>query len=367
MAREDEKSRGGCLLFVLSLAVGVPLLALAGLTLPGPPSSETMVATLALLAIVIGGMIAPWRKPGAYAAQLGFLVLFGVIAFRLFTAGSGESVRASTGPGGTAGRVIDRLLPERDVAIGGSGLLLALGKMPADRPGLVDALRDGYDRMRQAEGPVPSAILGTFVFGQHPDDHTLLRVSPPTRFNPPEAVVVFLHGFIGNVTLLCWQVAQAAIPVGLDVVCPSTGYEADWAGPDGVATVQATLRELRVQGVQRIYLAGLSAGAIGVSRIAASLEVEGVILISGASARARPAPVPTLVLQGALDRMTPPGPARAYARALGSQAEYREQEEAGHWMILSHHEWTAGHIRRWLSEREGQGGVADPDVDPVAQ
>lgn len=353
--RRAPGARGGRLLFALSLLVGLPLLALCALTLVGPPSFETSVFAGATLVAVVGGFMSPRRKGGAYAALIGFVVMVGVIVYRLFEAAEGASVSATTGPSGARGRLVDRLLPERDVAIGGSALLMAIGAMPEDQPGLLDALRGGYSRMRRAEGPVPSPVLGTFLFGQASHDYALLSVVPPLRTEPAAGAVVFLHGSMGNVTLLCWEVAQAANPLGLDVVCPSAGPEAAWAGPDGAATVKSTVRALRDGGAPRIILAGLSAGAIGVSRVAASLDVDGVILISGASEHARPAALPTLVLIGALDRMTPPGPARAYAQAVGSRAEYHEHPQAGHWLILSDNDWTQAHLRRWLAER-----TADP-------
>lgn len=357
MATDEEKPSRHWLLFLVAIFLGLPLLALCGLTLVGPPTGETWVVTFAVLAMVIGGMIAPWGRHLAWGARAGFFVLFLVIMYRFFAAESGTTVRDETGPDASEGRWIDRIVPERDVALGGTTLLMALGAMGPPEPGLQTALRDGYDRMRRAEGPVPSAIVGTFLFGQSPEAHSLIRIAPADRFNPPEAVVLFLHGFIGNITVACWHVAQAANPVGLDVVCPSTGWQARWAEPDGRATVDATIAALRAHGVQRIYMAGLSAGAIGLSRMARDLDVEGVILISGASSRARPAAVPTLVLQGGRDPRTPPAPARAYARAVGRRARYVEAPEAGHWMILSHHELVQENLRRWLAEREGLGTI----------
>ncbi|HEY8428412.1 MAG TPA: hypothetical protein VIL20_08565, partial [Sandaracinaceae bacterium] len=350
--RDEQRSRtAGCLWFVLGLAIGVPLLALCGLTMLGPPTIETCVFTLAVLLGVVAGVASPWRR----TRPLGLAALAlatAVVLYRWFAAAEGATVHAMTGPHGGKSRGLDRIVPERDVAIGGTVLLLATGRMPEDEPGLLDALRDGYSRMRRAEGPVPSPVVGTFLLGQRPDEHALLRVAPP-RYEPPDAVVVFLHGFIGNVTLLCWQVAQAANPVGLDVVCPSMHWEAEWASPDGRETVERTIAALRESGTRRIYLAGLSAGAIGASLLAPELDVDGVILISGASSQARAPGEPALVLQGARDRMTPAEPARRYARLAG--AEYREHPEAGHWLVLSHHEWVVEHIRRWLAAQEGLG------------
>ena len=357
MATHEEKPSRHWLLFLFAIFLGLPLLAVCGLTLLGPPSGETSVFTIAVLAMVIGGLMAPWRRYLAWGARAGFVLLFLVVVYRFFAAESGTTVRDVTGPDGREGRWIDRVVPERDVALGGTTLLLALGKMGPPEPGLRAALRDGYDRMRRAEGPVPSAIVGTFLFGQSPTDHSVIRIAPADRFNPPEAVVVFLHGFIGNITVACWHVAQAANPVGLDVVCPSTGWQARWAEPDGRATVDATIAALRARGVQRIYMAGLSAGAIGLSQMARDLDVEGVILISGASSRARPAAVPTLVLQGRRDPRTPPAPARAYARAVGRRARYVEHPEAGHWMILSHHDFVQENLRHWLAAQEGLGAI----------
>lgn len=345
---------GGCLLAIVALLFGVPLLVLCGLTLAGPPSIETAVFTLAVAAGAGGALLAPWRRTRpliAGALALGLVV----IGYRYVAAASGTTLIALTGPSGGSSRWTDRIVPERDVALGGVFLLKATGLMPHDQPGLIDALRDGYSRLRQAEGAVPSAIVGTFVFGQSADDHSLLRIGPP-RHGPPEAAVVFLHGHIGSLTLICWQLAQAANPVGLDVLCPATHWEADWADEEGRATVQRTIASLRAEGVRRIYLAGLSDGAIGASRIAPSLDVNGVILISGASSRARPPRVPVLVLQGARDRMTPPAPARAYAQAA-ARGRYEQHPEAGHWLILSHHEWATEQLRYWLAEQEGLGDV----------
>ena len=58
---------------------------------------------------------------------------------------------------------------------------------------------------------------------------------PKIKKGSYEAVVLFLHGSMGNITVACWQVAQAANPVGLDVICPSTDWRAEWEGEEGQA------------------------------------------------------------------------------------------------------------------------------------
>lgn len=361
-----SKEAGGAgrwLWFLFSIFVGLPLLALSGLTLIGPPSMETAIFAVAVLVTVIGGLMGPFQRNATWGARAGFLILLGIVTYRFFAAESSATIRTYSGPVMTEGRWLDRIVPERDVALGGSNLLIALDEL--HEPGLLDALRDGYGRMRRAEGPVPSSVLSTFLLGQTPEDHTVHRISPGGRFDPREAVVLFLHGYIGNVTLECWQVAQAANPVGLDVVCPSTEWTGSWELPEGRAIVEAHLARLRGEGVRRIYLAGLSAGAIGASRLAPSLDVEGLVLISGASRQAQPAAVPTLILQGARDTMTPPAPAREYARRAGRRATYREYDDASHWLILSHHEDFTRDLRSWLAQREGLGVVHEEDAPPM--
>ena len=362
---DDDRKRGGlgqwlgCAGAILVLG---PVLSAGALSFVGPPSWETVVFWLGGLTILGAAIWSPWRASrvgdARWAIGIGALIMLAPVAYRLADAGQSTTITAYTGPGYGAGRWIDRVVPERDVAIGGSALLVAAGAMGPDDEGLLDALRSGYDRMRLAEGAVPSAVISTFVLGQSDVEHSVLRIVPTGQYEPPSAVVVFMHGFAGNVTVECWQVAQAANPVGLDIVCPSTDWRARWIEPSGRNTVETTIAELRAAGVDRVYLAGLSAGGIGASRMAASLEIDGLILISGVSARARPTRVPTLILQGGRDRGTPPAPARAYARALGPRrAQYVEVEDANHWLILSHHELVTQTIREWLAEREGLGAV----------
>ncbi len=136
----------------------------------------------------------------------------------------------------------------------------------------------------------------------------------------------------------------------METVCPSMHWSAEWHRRGGRTIAAEAIAELRARGYARVYLVGLSAGAIGASRIAPSLDVDGVVLISGASERAPAARVRTLVLQGGRDTMTPPSLARSYARR-SRRTRYREAPDANHWLILSHHEWWSLEVREWLAER----------------
>ncbi len=325
----------------------VPLSLLCAWAMLGPPSVEAELFAVGIFGATVAAFL---REPRHRRVGLGIGLGVAALALlgRLVMAGEGETVRNGTPPA-DAGRLTDRLVPERDLALGGSRLLMVTGLMPEDVPGLLGHLSEGYERMREAEGAVPSPVLSTLLFGQTPDDHGVLRVAPEAR-DDGETALVFLHGFMGSTTLACWHVAQGASPLGIETVCPAMHWRARWDSPAGRAIARQTIAELREAGAERVVLAGLSAGAVGASRIARDLDVDAVILISGASRHPRPAPVPTLVLQGGRDQMTPPRFARRYADALGSRARYIEYPAAGHWLILSHHDQITATIQSFLED-----------------
>lgn len=332
----------------------LPLLAIAALLFAGPPTPEGGAFGLALVAISLGLAL---RIREANVA--GSLVAISLVIARLVFATEGEHLIAHDGRG------IDRVLPERDVALGASRLLLLAGVVEehtaAEQPtsheptsgerGLLAALREGYDRMRDDEGWVPSPVLSTLTLGHERDDFVLLERRAPRT----DAAVIFLHGSMGNVTLECWQVAQAAAVHGLPTFCPSTDASGRWDARRGRAILDVTSMRLKRRGVRRVAIVGLSAGGIGLSRLAPRLRLpegmslEGLVQLSGTGAPARPRRVPTLILQGGRDRMTPPAPARRHAHALGRHARYVEVPEAGHWLLLSHHAQVHDELSRFFA------------------
>lgn len=341
---DDAGGRGGRALRLSALALGSPLGLACAWSLLGPPSVEAAVFALAVLG-GLGGCLARGARRRRRLLVGAVAVAGAVIAARLVVAAEGTSVRDEPG------RWLDRVVPERDLALSGSRLLMAVGAMPEDAPGLLDALDDGYRRMRAAEGAVPSPVVRTVLLRRAPSSGRLV-VEPRPDVPATDAAVVFLHGFMGSTTLLCWQVARAPARLGMRTVCPQTDYRARWHRPEPRRVVEGTIEELRAAGVGRVYLAGLSAGAIGASRLARRADIDGLILISGCDPGAAAARVPTLVLQGRLDRMTPSGPARRCARAA-PRGRLVEVGDAGHWLALSHHERVEAEIERFLAAAEG--------------
>src|SRR5262249_44450006 len=155
---------------------------------------------------------------------------------------------------------------------------------------------------------------------ERPTSFDLVRVGEASE-RAPQGAVVFLHGFGGNFTLPCWLVAQAARRAGLVTFCPSIRPAGDWWQADGEATLRRTVQIVRARGIDRIYLAGLSNGGIGASRLAPRMRgsFRGLVLISGAAADA-PAPgVPALVIHGRRDAMVAVSVAARYASRTGAR------------------------------------------------
>src|SRR5262249_43996698 len=152
------------------------------------------------------------------------------------------------------------------------------------------------------EGSPPSPFLSTYLGLEHPQAFDAVVVEPGTP-QPAQVGVIFLHGFAGNFTMPCWLLAQAARPIGAVTICPSVGWRGDWWTADGEPTLRAPLDCLHSRGVRRIYLAGLSNGAVGASVFAARLqgELAGLILISGSDPSAQLSDLPTLIVQGSND------------------------------------------------------------------
>ncbi|MEO1272150.1 MAG: hypothetical protein AAFX99_28985, partial [Myxococcota bacterium] len=83
------------------------------------------------------------------------------------------------------------------------------------------------DRPANTTDVMPTPLLSTAFGLQHPEAFDTLVIEPMAEEAPSRAVV-FLHGYAGNFTLPCWQIAQAARLAGAVTVCPSVGLKGDW-------------------------------------------------------------------------------------------------------------------------------------------
>jgi pimeloyl-ACP methyl ester carboxylesterase len=248
------------------------------------------------------------------------------------------------------------MLDEQDLSLAGARLLVRRWPLPpSERERLVPAMGEAYAEMRRDDVVTPSPVLDTFLGRQTPAAFDTLIIEPraiPKPSVPMKFGVLFLHGYAGSYTLECWLVARAAREIGALTVCPATDFSGDWRGPAGERIVRASLDYLHRRGIERIFLAGLSRGAIGASalvpRLAASFE--GLLLLSGAPAGGESGGLPTLVVHGSEDTMTPVAAARAFVER--HKASYTELAGA-HFVLLTRRTEAREAIVKWLMQRTG--------------
>ncbi|GMU08649.1 alpha/beta hydrolase [Corallococcus caeni] len=302
----------------------------------------------------LGLLTKPWRtRRGLSRAGLGLIVA--VAAVRLAVA---DSPRVHTEQLPAAGtRYLNRLVDERDGTLVAAHALLRARRLPAsDAAGFLPALESAFARLAREEGPVATPAIATWLGLQSPESFDAVVITP--EHPSPDTAVVMLHGFAGNFTVYCWQLAQAARAISATTVCPSVGPSGAWWTADGARTLERTLAWLKGRGIRRVYLAGLSNGAMGAhvlsSRVASSgIELRGLVLISGAERRASAPAVPVLLVQGTRDTMMPARLARDVAARMGKRATWFEVD-SGHFAFLDRHAACEEAIRAWLLRQEGR-------------
>lgn len=328
---------------ILALVPALALLALE-LTAPGTWSGIAYALGFGLLA---SALVLFGRRSARRLALGGSALVLCTVALRLAVGAGGSDLTMRTGsaPGS---RWVNRVVDEKDVAVNAARTIRATQFMAdPDVAQLPEAMEDAYERMRTAQGDVPSPILATYLGLQQREAYDDIEIGDVARAN---GVVVFLHGSAGSFTLPCWEVSQAATRANLATVCPSTGWLGDWWSAQGEAIVRATVADLRARGVKHLILAGLSNGGIGGSRLLPRMPglFEGFIAISGAAPGAPSAGIPVLALQGRNDTQVSAKVVRDYcARSGGHYVEY----DAGHFALLLHEKEAVDAMAAWLSMR----------------
>lgn len=316
---------------LLVLYAPFPLFVLAG-----PPTLSGALYVLAP-AVLLASLVVPvkWSRRVALASvALFFAPMLARVVF--------------TKPGGDV-RAIDRVVDERDMAVNASRAIAYTHFMnDPDVPELPNAMRDAYDQMAREEGDLPSPFAATYLGLQRPGASDAIEF-----MRDGDAAVVFLHGSAGNFTMSCWLFARAAAKAGVSTTCPSTTWVGDWWSHSGEKIVRDSIASLRARGKKRIYLAGLSNGGIGASRLAPRLADEklaGLVLVSGAAPDASASGLPTLVVQGRVDAQVSAAVCRAYATR--SNAKYVELD-AGHFALLVERDKAQRAITDWLQRTDG--------------
>jgi hypothetical protein len=344
------------LLLTLGTLAALPLLAVIAL-LPSTPI--TLVGALYLLGgiLIVSGMIsAPWwRRRSPTLALLGTILILTIVALRIVFPPSGSRLVLTSLPSQSGSHWLNRIFNEQDVVLFGARVGLQLGLISsAENNGLIPALVETYGQMREMTPLSP--FLVTYLNQQHPSAFDAV-IAEAAEDMQPKRGIIFLHGYGGNFTLQCWLMAHAGERIGAITVCPSTGPSGDWWSPQGTVILHQTLTYLQQRGVEQIYLAGLSNGGIGASRLAQRFESDlaGLILISGADPDAPITRLPVLVVQGKYDERIPMEVAERYVTAAGAASTYLLLE-GDHFVLLRQADRVQGAIADWITLQEAREG-----------
>ncbi len=347
----------------LLCAVGVglilPALGLIALVVVRPITISGAAYLLGYLLVAMGLILAPWRlKPHFVLGLSGLIVIVAVGGARIGLAHRESStLKVIELPSTNHTRWLNSLLDEQDSVVFGEAVLYFLGGVtPHEDGAITSALSTAYAETQKENGVFPSPFLSTYLGFQRPAAFDAVVVEPTAAPKSPIGVV-FLHGWMGNVTVQCWQMAQAVSKIGAVTVCPSTSWKGDWWTPDGEAIIQATFRYLLGRGIQRIYLGGFSNGGIGIGKLITALATEpalqGLFFIAGVSngEAVRKTRLPVLVIQGTQDERMPVEAARRFVGEISPQATYVELE-ADHFLIMKQPHWVQEAISHWLEGQE---------------
>ena len=340
------------ILLICGTLAALPLLVLVALI---PTTPITLVGSLYLIGgiLIVAGMIGAtwWRHGSRTLALLGTTLILAIIVVRMLFPPSGSRLFLTSLPSQSGSHWLNRIFNEQDVVLFGAHVGLYLGLIsPAEYNGLVPALAETYSQMHEMTPLSP--FLVTYLNQQHPSAFDVV-VAEAAGDTQPKRGIIFLHGYGGNFTLQCWLMAQAGERVGAMTVCPSTRATGDWWSPQGAEILHQSLIYLQRRGVERIYLAGLSNGGLGVSRLAQRFEsnLAGLILISGADPDAPITRLPVLVVHGKKDERVPAWVTEQYATATGGTSLLLEGD---HFVLLKQADRVQSAIADWITLQEAR-------------
>ena len=341
-------------LFACGMLIAIPLILLLWFLPTTPVSPAGIIYLFSYFLIVVGLLIAPWRSSLSSAFLLaGSTLAIITVGIRIFLPPSGTRVNLITLPGQARPRLLNRIFNEQDIVLFGAQAAPYMGAVsPSEKKSLDTKFSETFEEMKLQEVTALSPFLTTYLNLQSPQRFDAV-IAEPRPGTSPRAGIVFLHGFGGNFTLQCWLVAATGDQIDAITVCPSTGPSGNWWNSQGQSILQETLSYLRQRGVERIFLAGLSNGGIGASRLAEQLQqdIVGLILISGADPNAAITELPVLLLHGKYDERIPVSVMEQYASAAGSSATYH-LFEGDHFLLLKEADQVQKAMIDWLRQQE---------------
>jgi pimeloyl-ACP methyl ester carboxylesterase len=254
-------------------------------------------------------------------------------------------------------RWLSYLIDEQDSLIFGEALFHRNGGVSSnEHEKITQAFLTDYSEIRATQGIVPSPVVNTYLNFQGPTAFDAVIIEPEVNYHS-EIGIVFLHGYMGNVTAQCWEIAQAVSRFGFITLCPSTSWRGEWWQPQGQAILQTTFRYLREQGIRRFYLGGFSNGGFGISRLASQLKnengISGLFFIDGIhdGASIKDTGLPILMIQAAQDERMPVAEAHQIAEIIGESGTYVELA-GDHFLIMKQPELVQNAIATWLEDHE---------------
>ncbi|MBK9928110.1 MAG: hypothetical protein IPP66_22800 [Anaerolineales bacterium] len=350
--------------YVLCLSgifLALPILAVIAITFPIPITISGIGYLLAISIAIAGLILAPWVPKYRSLIVIGLLALALIVVTRIALGelNSKSNLRMVTLPQEKGTRWLSYVLDEQDSLIFGETLFHFIGGSSAkEHENITEALYQDYIDLRQAHGIVPSPIINTYLTLQRPSAFDAVVIEPKVNRHP-DVGVIFLHGFMGNVTAQCWEIAHAVDRFGAVTTCPSAEWQGKWWYPEGETILRSTFQYLREQGIQTIYLGGFSNGGFGISRLASKLGAEdglsGLILIDGMTDAPglRSLGIPILLIQGTQDERMPVTEARQIAEELGKLGTYVEID-SDHFLIMKEPQLVQNAIQTWLEAQTKQ-------------
>lgn len=345
-------------LAIIGFVLIMPLLVLIVMAFMLPITISGIGYLLGSLLTAIGLIVAP-RIQRHYAVFITGVVMVVVVAsVRIFLSSQNthSGLRMVTLPEGKATSWISTLIDEQDSLIFGEALFhLIGGDSNREHEDITAALSTVYSEMR-GQGIFPSPIVNTYLDLQQPDHFDAIVIQPESKAQPQFAVI-FLHGYMGNVTAQCWEIAQAVARLGAVTVCPSTEWRGEWWQPEGQAILQSTFEHLRSQGIHKFYLGGFSNGAFSIGHLAPQLadekDLNGLIFIDGFinGASIRELGLPVLIIQGVQDERVSVEAARQFAEDVGVLGTYVEIN-SDHFVIMKEPGLVQSALAAWLEDQE---------------